>query len=50
MSEIVPLVERKDIQKFSTCPTCNGNGLVEKMGLRGVKIKTCPTCEGSGRV
>lgn len=32
------------------CPTCNGVGKVEKLGLLGFKIKNCPTCKGSGRI
>ena len=32
------------------CPTCNGIGKVEKLGLFGFKIVRCPSCKGEGRL
>ena len=44
----------KDGTAFSTCPTCNGSGVVQQVANtmfgQMVSEKVCPTCHGEGKI
>jgi len=41
------LNERPKQQEIITCPTCNGSGLSEKIGVV-LSIGICSSCQGQG--